>query len=220
VDPLSNIEITPNFYYPCGVYSFKDEKYISDLIRVSEEVFGAMDEKRQDVGDVYPIRQSDNFNGHPDIENFRTVLGHAAWRILESQGYDMAHFDMIITELWCQEHHKYSGHDTHIHGSQGQICGFYFLECEKDSIRALIHDPRDVKVYASLPQKNINDITYASTTINFTPEPGMFMFMNTWMPHSFTRNVSDKPVKFIHFNIGVSAKPPGQHQCPAQAEII
>lgn len=219
MEPMQDVEIQPNFYFPCGVYSFKDEKYISNLLKTSDEVFNLMEDQVNPIQEVYPIRQSANFNTHPDIEDFRTILGHSSWSILDSQGYDMSAFDMVITELWCQEHHKYSGHDTHIHGSQGQICGFYFLECEKDSIRALIHDPRDVKVYASLPQKQIGDITYASSTINIVPEPGMFMFMNTWMPHAFTRNTSDKPVKFIHFNIGVVPRytPP---QCLAQAEVI
>lgn len=217
---LTDIEITSNYYFPCGVYSFKDKKYISNLLKVSKNIFKEMGEKAAQVGDIYPIRQTFNFNGHPDIEDFRVALGHASWRILDSQGYDMSSFDMVISELWCQEHHKYSGHDTHIHGAQGQICGFYFLECEKDSIRALIHDPRDVKVYANLPQKQVDDITYASSTINFMPEPGMFLFMNTWMPHAFTRNASNKPVKFIHFNIGVVPRMLEQRECPAQAEII
>jgi len=27
--------------------------------------------------------------------------------------------------------------------------------------------------------------------------------MNAWLPHSFTRHAATKPMRFIHFNIGV-----------------
>lgn len=218
MEPAQNVEIEQNFYFSCGVYLYKDKKYIKNLLKVSNDVFNSMGKEITQIEDVYPIRQSINFNSNPEIEDFRSFLGHSSWGILDSQGYEMSAYDMTITELWCQEHHKYSGHDKHIHGNQGQICGFYFLECEKDSILALIHDPRDVKVYTDLPQKKIDDVTYASSTINFSPEPGLFIFMNTWMPHSFTRNKSDKPVKFIHFNIGVV--PHNRLACESTPEII
>ena len=165
----------------------------------------------------YPVRQTNNFIFDPRLNEFKDVLGHAAWNILDSQGYDMSYFNISINELWFQEHHQKSGHDTHIHGSGGQLCGFYFLENEKNSIKSLIHDPRYVKIYASLPQKNESDVTFASNTVNFEPEPGVFMLMNTWVPHSFTRNSSSKPFKFIHFNISVS---PRVASNASQAEVI
>lgn len=217
MDPLNNIEIKPNFYFPSGVYTFKEEKFIPTLLEVSKEYLDQPSEpeheKEKILKEAYPITQTKNFNIDPRIEDFRTFLGHASWKILDSQGYNMSYFNMMITELWCQEHKQNSGHDKHIHGSHGQLCGFYFLECEKDSMRALIHDPRDVKVYSNLPEKEDSEITYASSIINYTIEPGMFLFMNTWLPHSFTRNISEKTVRFIHFNIGVS---PRQYE----AEVI
>jgi hypothetical protein len=55
------------------------------------------------------------------------------------------------------------------------------------------------------------------------------MFTNSWLPHSFTKNPSKKPFKFIHFNVGVMPAPqqqqqPLQQQQPVQqqyaAEIV
>lgn len=216
VDPLQNIEIKPEFYFPCGVYSFIDTQYIDMLSNVSSE-HALEAHSGLCANDVYPVTQTNNFVGDDRIGDFKTVLGHAAWKILESQGYEMSSFDISINELWFQEHRQYSGHDVHIHGNHGQLTGFYFLETPEDSVRALIHDPRPAKVYASLPEKNINDVSLASSIINFVPQPCMFLFMNTWMPHSFTRNQSEKPVKFIHFNIGVISKP---FTCKAEATVI
>jgi len=50
---------------------------------------------------------------------------------------------------------------------------------------------------------NMSDATYASTMINFEAEPGTLLFTNSWLPHSFTRNASKTPSRFIHFSLGV-----------------
>ena len=56
--------------------------------------------------------------------------------------------------------------------------------------------------------------------INFVPKEGQLMFTNSWLPHSFTKNQSKKPIRFIHFNIAVAQAQ--QNQCceKPQAEII
>jgi hypothetical protein len=43
----------------------------------------------------------------------------------------------------------------------------------------------------------------ASNMINFLPEPGMLLFTNSWLPHSFGRHAADKPIKFVHFNLSI-----------------
>ena len=219
MDVLNNIEIKPNYYFPCGVYTFKENKFIPDLLKITNEYLIETENKieKTETDDIWPLIQTDNFNNDPRIDDFRNMLGHAAWKILDSQGYNMSYYNMNISELWCQEHRKFSGHERHIHGSNGKLCGFYFLECEKDSMKVIIHDPRDVKMYSTLPEKENSEITYASSMVNFDLEPGNFVFMDTWLPHSFTRNRSEKPVKFIHFNIGVS---PRAQVCESQAEVI
>jgi len=45
----------------------------------------------------------------------------------------------------------------------------------------------------------------------------MLMFANSWLAHSFTRNASDKPMRFIHFNLSVQLAP---QQAVAPAEVI
>jgi hypothetical protein len=53
--------------------------------------------------------------------------------------------------------------------------------------------------------------------INFTPKPGMMIFANSWLSHSFTRHAAELPIKFVHFNLAVIPAP--QQTCPA-AEIV
>ena len=107
--------------------------------------------------------------------------------------------------MWTQEHYKFSGQDEHVHPNM-QISGFYFLDVPKNTPKVIIHDPRPSKVFSALPEVDMTQATYASTMINFTPEPGTLLLTNSWLPHSFTKNPSEKPFRFIHFNLGIVAK--------------
>jgi hypothetical protein len=40
------------------------------------------------------------------------------------------------------------------------------------------------------------------------------IFANAWLPHGFTRHGSDKPIKFVHFNINV------EYAAAQAAEVI
>jgi len=83
----------------------------------------------------------------------------------------------------------------------------------------MFHDPRGGKVQINLPETDMSNATPASNTINFAPEPGMLIISNAWLPHSFGRHGSEKPIKFVHFNLSVRYNPP--HTCAAPAaEVI
>jgi hypothetical protein len=62
------------------------------------------------------------------------------------------------------------------------------------------------------------DVTHASTMINFVPKEGQLMLTNSWLPHSFTRNESKKPIRFIHFNVVVSQAT--QQACATNTEVV
>jgi hypothetical protein len=49
----------------------------------------------------------------------------------------------------------------------------------------------------------MNMVTPASNAIHFSPKPGLLMFANSWLPHSFGRHAANKPLKFVHFNVSV-----------------
>jgi hypothetical protein len=128
-------------------------------------------------------------------------------------------FSTYFTEMWTHEHHYLSSMDRHIHGNGAVISGFYFLDCPKNSSKVLFHHPNDAKVISNLPEKDINKITHASNLINFEPEDGLLMFTNACLPHSFTKNQSKKPMRFIHFNIAIT--PLMQQSCEKpQVEVI
>jgi hypothetical protein len=71
----------------------------------------------------------------------------------------------------------------------------------------------------NLPEANPSQATLASTMINFKPEPGMIMLAPAWLAHSFGRNPSKAPFRFVHFNLSVQPNATVASPMP-EAEII
>jgi hypothetical protein len=80
----------------------------------------------------------------------------------------------------------------------------------------VFHDPRSAKVQIDLPEQDMNMATPASKMINFEPKAGMMIFANSWLSHSFTRHASNKPIKFVHFNLTVIHQPQACAMPPAE----
>jgi len=206
------------YHFPCPVYLTEKSEFLESVNTVSEESLAKRRVEHGDLNEIYPVLMSDNFYADPRVAPFAQFVGQTAWNILTEQGYAMQDKTVSFTEMWTQEHHKHSAMDQHIHGYGAQIVGFYFLEAPEGSSRVVFHDPRASKLPIDLPELDVNNASIASKMINFEPKPGMLMFANAWLAHSFTRHAADTPIKFVHFNLTVQmAQPVCQH--PA-AEVV
>jgi uncharacterized protein (TIGR02466 family) len=164
--------------------------------------------KERDLNEIYPVVMTGNYYADARVTDFANFVGATAWNILQEQGYAMEDKVVQFTEMWTQEHHKHSSMEQHVHGFGVQIVGFYFLEVPEDSSRVVFHDPRAGKVQNDLPEQEMSNATPASRMVNFEAKEGRLIFSNSWLPHSFTRHASDKPVKFVHFNLTVAQAHP------------
>ena len=197
-------EFEAYYYFPSAVYVSKRPEFLDAVNEVSEEMLGKL---THDVHELYPMHNTDNFANDPRVQDFVQYIGQNGWSILQSQGYAMDNFNVTVDAIWTQEHHKHSLMEQHVHGGGHQLVGFYFLETPEGCSRAMFHDPRGGKVQINLPEHDMSNATPASNIINFLPEPGMMLISNAWLPHSFGRHGSDKPIKFVHFNLSVQYAP-------------
>jgi hypothetical protein len=204
------------FYFPSAVYVIDKPEFLEDARAACKKAV-AKQKKQKKLDEIYPVYMTENLYNYEGMDKLSAFIGQTAWNVLASQGYQMGELNTIFTEFWCQEHHKHSAMDQHIHGFGSQIVGFYFIDAPKDCSRVVFHDPRPGKVQINLPEANISDATPASTMINFVPKPGMLLFTNAWLPHSFTRHAASAPIRFIHFNLTVQQAP---KVCATPAEII
>jgi uncharacterized protein (TIGR02466 family) len=206
-------------HFPCPIYIIERPDFLETVSAVSEEALN-IQRKERDLNEIYPVYMTQNYFGDPRMAGFSEFIGSTAWNILNEQGYAMQDKAVSFTEMWTQEHHKHSAMDAHVHGFGSQIVGFYFLETPENCSHVVFHDPRAAKVQIDLPEQDVNMATPASKMINFTPKPGMLIFANSWLSHSFTRHAAEQPIKFVHFNLTVIPAPQQACDIPPVAEIV
>lgn len=194
------------YQFPCPIYIIERPDFLKAVGTISEEGLENQRKERK-LDDMYPVYMTENFFGDSRMAGFTEFVGGTAWNILNEQGYAMADKAVQFTEMWTQEHHKHSAMDQHVHGFGSQIVGFYFLETPENCSHLVFHDPRAAKVQIDLPEQDTSMASPASKMINFAPKPGMMIFANSWLAHSFTRHAVDLPIKFVHFNLTVVQAP-------------
>ena len=214
---VANTQLQVAYHFPCPIYIIERPDFLETVNQVSEERLEVR-RKERDLHEIYPVYMTDNYYADPRLAKFSEFIGSTAWTILGEQGYAMQNLAVQFTEMWTQEHHKHSAMDAHVHGFGSQIVGFYFLETPEDCSRVVFHDPRAAKVQIDLPEQDMNAATPASKAVNFTPKPGMMIFTNSWLMHSFTRHAAELPIRFVHFNLTVIHQP--QACAMPAAEVI
>lgn len=189
-------------YFPSSVYILNKPSFLDVVRQVSDEYIEKA-KSNHDLNEIYPVYMSDNYVGDPRLNEFASYIAATAWNILNQQGYNMDLFQTVLTDMWTQQHYKHSSMEEHTHKFGSVISGFYFIESPKNCSRPMLHDPRPAKIISGLPERNMNQVSHATDTIHFEPVPGMFLFTNSWLPHSFTRHAAPDPIKFVHFNLSV-----------------
>jgi uncharacterized protein (TIGR02466 family) len=213
---MSN-QLTVESVFPVNVYSIDKPEFLETARTVCSEFLEKRHEQTE-LNEAFPCYMTESVNSDPRMLDFANYVAQTAWNILEQQGYEVSNMNTYFSEMWCQEHHKGSLMERHIHGQGNQIVGFYFLDVPENSSKVIFYDPKQAKVQINLPEININNLTSASNMVNYQPKEGMLMLTNAWLPHSFTKNMADKPMRFIHFNVNV--KPADTYFCAPKAEVI
>lgn len=199
-------------YFSSPVYMVLKKEFLEVVKAVSDRYMA------QASGDtVQPTTMTADYSVEPELAEFSQYVSQTAWNILASQGYAMSKLVTYFTEMWTQEHNFMSSMETHVHGAGSQISAFYFLDAPENGCKMVIHDPRPAKVIINMPEEDATKITAGSNQIVFTPEPGTLIFTNSWLPHSFTRNMSHTPVRFVHMNLSVALAP---EQSQPEVEIV
>lgn len=193
-------------YFATPIYITRQPQFLETMRDVALDDIKKLHSKTK-LNKIHPLRMSGNLFEDERITEFADFVGLTAWNILASQGYAMDAFSVRFTELWCQEHYQTSSMESHAHGGS-LIVGFYFLDVPEEAPLAVFHDPRNGPSLLGLPEANVAQVTLASKAVNFKPEPGMLLFAPAWVAHSFGRNPSKDPFRFIHFNLSVQQTAP------------
>ena len=197
---------TRHNFFPSPVYIVDAPEFLPAVQVVANEYLKEIREIKTDFDPLYPV-QTNGFFHEPVLAGFTQYIAQTAWTILRDQGFDMEDKGTYFREMWAQEHNQYQGHDEHIHTHGDQISGFYFIDAPKGASAVAIHDPRAGKVQINLEENNKAVVTDASSVALFIPKPGQMFFINSWLPHSITRNPSTSSTRLVHFNLTVGPAP-------------
>ena len=171
-------------------------KYIKDA-RTREKAFI---KEHGDFGRSYhstPLTVDNNFR------DFKDYVGQKSWEYLDHQGYDMAEYVTMFSELWVQEFAKKGGghHSAHIHWNQ-HVSGFYFLKASEKTSMPVFHEPRTGARSTKLKMKiNTKEILNGNELIHFKPQPGTLIIFPGYLEHEFSVDHGIEPFRFIHWNI-------------------
>jgi uncharacterized protein (TIGR02466 family) len=190
-------------YFASPVYVVQKTEFLGAVNTVSARYEEASRQRKKD-GD-YVTLMTGSYAHEPELEDFSRYVSQTAWNILASQGYAMDDMVTYFTEMWTQEHNHLSSMETHVHGAGCQISAFFFIDVPDNSCKLVVHDPRPGKVIVNLPEKDASKITLGSHQIVFTPRAGTMAFINAWLPHSFTKNMSNESMRFVHMNLSVAS---------------
>jgi uncharacterized protein (TIGR02466 family) len=193
-------------YFTNNIYVEEDNSWLNFLNTVSDKYI----EQAKNYNKKYFLNNKDFGLVHhsgllmldPDLLEFNKFICKKSYSILDEQGYDLKEYLLSIRELWVQEFSKEGGgfHSVHTHWN-GHMSGFYFLKCSDKTSFPIFHDPRPGKLMIQLPEKDNTLVTDASEKIVLRPQPGTFVFFNSYLGHEFVVDHGIEPFRFIHFNI-------------------
>lgn len=218
-----SVQLSADFHFASPVYTVDMPEFLPSVRALSEELV-RKDKDAKGVNSDYPVTMTENFFDAPEVAEFSQFVGQTSWNILNEQGYAMDNMAVMFSEMWVQEHRKHSLMEQHTHRFGAQIVGFYFLEVPDPAPQAVFYDPRIAAVASGLPERDANKLTLASAAVTYTPRPGLLIFTNAWLAHSFSKNLSDAPFSFVHFNLyaapDVAAAPVVEEQSASTVEVV
>lgn len=205
---MQNEQLETTLAFPTHVYTIEKPEFLQSVRTVANDAL--KDTKIEN--ELFPCRMSGPMQHDPRIQDFAAYVAITSGNILTDQGYNTQGMGAYFESMWCQEHHKYSGMDQHTHAGVLMV-GFYFLDVPQNSSVLSFFDPRAGKIATGPEELNKANITYASDGFHFHAKEGLLVITNSWLPHAVTRHGGKDPLRFIHFNIGLTEHP---QQCDVE----
>lgn len=199
-------------YFSCPVWYADEDKYVNSLNKASDPYIEiskknlkpVIDERNKKFGnkeDMGYVFHSTSLVGDPNFLELQNYVGATSYNLLNEMGFDLTNYQMFITEMWVQEFSKKGGghHTLHTH-CNGHISGFYFLKASERTSMPLFEDPRAGNLMNLLPEKNKDNVTYATSQIHYKVKPGRMIFFPSYLPHQYIVDMGYDPFRFIHWN--------------------
>ena len=177
------------------------------------------EERQQLVERVYAIRQEDDAgrqysqqhypNGYTSYQSrnqlfrdpvFTNLVKHIHECAIEygkAQYWDLEHFELVMTQMFCNINSRNSYHRDHVH-PYSQISGVIYLQCPPGTSSINFNDPRSARWMVPAPlSQNRPENTLVYT---LPPEEGKLLLFPAWLEHGVAQNQADADRISMSFN--------------------
>ena len=200
-------------FFKTPIWVENKPEYLKSLTKASDKYIKEA-RKSKDVkeyikhyGDFGTSYHSTPLTFDNDFLDFRNYISFKSSEFLDSQGFDLSSYALILSELWVQEFSKKGGghHSAHVHWNQ-HVSGFYFLKCSPKTSYPVFHEPRTGARATKLKLKTGSNIDYADEKMHYRPAPGDLVIFPGYLEHEFSIDHGKDPFRFIHWNIQAVSK--------------
>ena len=187
-------------YFSTPIWTKYNSEYVNILNEIGDHYLNKPDDK--DIDKFGYVNHSQNLLDEKHCAPFLDYVGNLCGDFLTESGFDLKKYQLGFTELWVQQFPKSGGgnHSAHVHHNQ-HVCGFYFLKCSDKTSYPLFYDPRPGALMTKLPEINVDQLTNATSIINFKPVPGTLILFPGYLTHEFVVDQGVEPFRFVHFNL-------------------
>jgi uncharacterized protein (TIGR02466 family) len=187
-------------YFQTPVYREERPEWVSHVLKNADRYYAEQKKTNKENNMMWPVTQTVHMGNDPELFFLSDYFAKTATELLRQQGYFIDPFEFYTSCMWGQEIEKNGMHEPHVHAN-AQMCGLFFLEAPEGGSFPIFSDPRPAKAMAEFMMVD-SEVRLGTPKIYFNNMvPGTFMFFNSWLPHQFSINQSDRPTKFIHFTL-------------------
>lgn len=194
-------------FFPTLVYRNELPGWVKDVDKYTQKYFEDVKEKNEEYEKSECVVQTYNMVDDLNLAFVKNYFLQESKYILSEQGYLIDNYNLYVQDMWGQEFRQTGFNWPHVH-SNCHISGLYFFNVPEDTSELMFGDPRPGKLMSDLDHKNCPDTLYPATpsiTLNKI-KTGTFVLFNAWLTHNLTLSNTDRPLKFLHFNLACEKK--------------
>lgn len=187
-----------NLYFPTAIGMDRNPQLAKSLLPLAERYLE--DPKRVQKNHLTyrnTYNPSDGLENLPEMAPFIDYVRVKVNEYLDNLGYDSKQMNLDIN-IFTSGMIADDIHEQHTHPNS-VISGLMYLKTPPGSSKITFYDPRPVRVHTMLPRRQ--NVMPTWTDLSITPEPGMLLMWESWLPHSVKRNHNSEPRITLVFNM-------------------
>jgi uncharacterized protein (TIGR02466 family) len=194
-------------FYSFTINYFKDQQLAEQLLPVARKFLSDPSKLTNEWDYKNTYTKDEGLANEPELQFFVDIILKASREYIENKSLKLINPADLWVSMFCSEMHEGNYHDAHTH--QGALfSGLIYLDVPEGSSTLEFSAPRGnnqawKKFLKIPPTEDIFEVDQTPHTITVNPEPGLFLFWESWALHRVPTNNSTGPRITMVFNVGV-----------------